>query len=94
MILKAMETEGHTLNIPLFSKGQNYNFWKQRMMTFFDGCHIDMWGHSLKWQLYPYQQRMSRDSMIFVEHRIEDKNQNMRKSIVLGDPKKCGTLLL
>ncbi|RDX93991.1 hypothetical protein CR513_23677, partial [Mucuna pruriens] len=39
-------------------KGQNYDYWKQRMMAFFDACHIDM----------------SRDSKIFVERRIEDKD--------------------
>ncbi|RDY06945.1 hypothetical protein CR513_09019, partial [Mucuna pruriens] len=61
-------------------KGQNYDYWKQRMMTFFDACHIDMWD--------------SRDFKIFVEQRIEDKNQNMRKSIVASCPKKCETLLL
>ncbi|RDY14805.1 hypothetical protein CR513_00057, partial [Mucuna pruriens] len=38
-----MEIEGHAMNKPPLFKGQNYNYWKQRMMTFFDVCHIDMW---------------------------------------------------
>ncbi|RDY01397.1 hypothetical protein CR513_15286, partial [Mucuna pruriens] len=43
MILKAMEIKGHVVNrLPLF-KGQNYDYWKQRMMAFFDASHIDMW---------------------------------------------------
>ncbi|RDY11392.1 hypothetical protein CR513_03948, partial [Mucuna pruriens] len=42
-ILKAMENNGHAMNRrPLF-KGQNYDYWKQRMMAFFDACHINMW---------------------------------------------------
>ncbi|RDX79512.1 hypothetical protein CR513_40062, partial [Mucuna pruriens] len=28
---------------PLF-KGQNYDYWKKRMISFFDASHIDMWG--------------------------------------------------
>ncbi|RDX80601.1 hypothetical protein CR513_38830, partial [Mucuna pruriens] len=41
-IILAMETEGHAPNKPPLFKGQNYDYWKQRMMTFFDACQIDM----------------------------------------------------
>ncbi|RDX93347.1 hypothetical protein CR513_24406, partial [Mucuna pruriens] len=38
-----MENEGHIVNkLPMF-KGQNYDYWKQRIMAFFDTSHIDMW---------------------------------------------------
>ncbi|RDY02203.1 hypothetical protein CR513_14364, partial [Mucuna pruriens] len=40
---KSYEIEGHTMNIPHMFKGQNYDYWKQRMMAFFDACHVDMW---------------------------------------------------
>ncbi|RDX64834.1 hypothetical protein CR513_56560, partial [Mucuna pruriens] len=42
-IPKAIKIEGQTMNKPPMFKGQNYDYWKQRMMTFFDSCHIDMW---------------------------------------------------
>ncbi|RDX84335.1 hypothetical protein CR513_34632, partial [Mucuna pruriens] len=38
-----MENEGHVINRPPLFKVQNYNYWKQRMVAFFDACHIDMW---------------------------------------------------
>ncbi|RDY11972.1 hypothetical protein CR513_03291, partial [Mucuna pruriens] len=41
--LESYGTEGHAVNIPLMFKGQNYDYWKQRMMAFFDACHINMW---------------------------------------------------
>ncbi|RDX96798.1 hypothetical protein CR513_20512, partial [Mucuna pruriens] len=43
MVLKVIEIEGHAMKKPPMFKGQNYDYWKQRMMTFFDACHIDMW---------------------------------------------------
>ncbi|RDX77110.1 hypothetical protein CR513_42814, partial [Mucuna pruriens] len=39
---KVMENEAHTVNIlPLF-KGQNYDYWKQKMIAFYDICHINI----------------------------------------------------
>ncbi|XP_020229882.1 uncharacterized protein LOC109811039 [Cajanus cajan] len=38
-----MENKGQAVNHPPLFKGTNYNYWKQRMITFFDACHIDMW---------------------------------------------------
>ncbi|RDY00273.1 hypothetical protein CR513_16562, partial [Mucuna pruriens] len=35
-ILKSMENERHVVNIPPLFKGQNYNYWKQRIIAFFD----------------------------------------------------------
>ncbi|RDX63054.1 hypothetical protein CR513_58559, partial [Mucuna pruriens] len=52
-----METKGHVVNKPLMFKGQNYDCWKQRMMTFFDTCHINM----------------SIDSKFFMERITKDK---------------------
>ncbi|RDX73859.1 hypothetical protein CR513_46472, partial [Mucuna pruriens] len=43
-----MENEGHAVNIPHMFKGQNYNYWKQRMIEFFDACHIDIWSRNFK----------------------------------------------
>ncbi|RDY05820.1 hypothetical protein CR513_10293, partial [Mucuna pruriens] len=39
-----MENKGCVVNGPLLFKGKNYDYCKKRMMTFFDACHIDMWG--------------------------------------------------
>ncbi|RDX64780.1 hypothetical protein CR513_56619, partial [Mucuna pruriens] len=38
-----MENKGHVVIRPPLFKGQNYDYWKQRMIEFFDACHIDMW---------------------------------------------------
>ncbi|RDX98148.1 hypothetical protein CR513_19000, partial [Mucuna pruriens] len=38
-----MENQGHAVNIPYLFKGQNYEYWKQRIIAFFDAYHIDTW---------------------------------------------------
>ncbi|RDY04592.1 hypothetical protein CR513_11685, partial [Mucuna pruriens] len=38
-----MESKGHRVNMFLSFKGQNYHYWKRRMIALFDACHIDMW---------------------------------------------------
>ncbi|RDX99450.1 hypothetical protein CR513_17501, partial [Mucuna pruriens] len=38
-----MENKRHVVNTPPLFKVQNYDYWKQRMIAFFDACHIDMW---------------------------------------------------
>ncbi|RDX80084.1 hypothetical protein CR513_39404, partial [Mucuna pruriens] len=43
MILKAIEIKGHAVHRPPLIKGPNNDHWKQRMIAFFDACHIDMW---------------------------------------------------
>ncbi|RDX73913.1 hypothetical protein CR513_46397, partial [Mucuna pruriens] len=42
-IQEAMENDRHVVNKPPLCKDQNYDYWKQRMMTFFYPCLIDMW---------------------------------------------------
>ncbi|RDX91273.1 hypothetical protein CR513_26767, partial [Mucuna pruriens] len=38
-----MENKEHAINRPPLFKEQNNDCWKQRMIVFFDTCHIDMW---------------------------------------------------
>ncbi|KAL2319300.1 hypothetical protein Fmac_028269 [Flemingia macrophylla] len=38
-----MENEGQAVNRPPLFRGTNYDYWKQRMIAFFDACHINMW---------------------------------------------------
>nr|KYP71914.1 hypothetical protein KK1_011194 [Cajanus cajan] len=38
-----MENKGQVVNHPPLFKGTKYDYWKQRMIAFFDACHIDMW---------------------------------------------------
>ncbi|RDY06488.1 hypothetical protein CR513_09517, partial [Mucuna pruriens] len=38
-----MKNKRHAINRPHLFKRQNYNYWKQRRITFFVVCHIDMW---------------------------------------------------
>lgn len=38
-----MENEGYIVNCPPLFKGEKINYWKQRMIAFFQSCHIDMW---------------------------------------------------
>ena len=39
-----MMEEGYVLNKPPMLKGANYNFWKEKMIAFFESTHINMWG--------------------------------------------------
>ena len=38
-----MENEGQAVNRPPLFKGNNYDYWKQRMIAFFNATHIDMY---------------------------------------------------
>lgn len=38
-----MENEGYAINHPPLFKGEKFNHWKQRMITFFELCHVDLW---------------------------------------------------
>nr|KYP69656.1 hypothetical protein KK1_008856 [Cajanus cajan] len=38
-----MENEGQAVNRPPLFRGTNYDYWRQRMIAFFDACHINMW---------------------------------------------------
>ena len=38
-----MENEGQAVNRPPLFKGVKYDYWKQRMIAFFESSHIDMW---------------------------------------------------
>ncbi|RDY04603.1 hypothetical protein CR513_11672, partial [Mucuna pruriens] len=66
-----METEGHIVNKPPMFKCKNYDYWKQRMMTFFYACHNDMWD-----VVENVIRIWSRDSKVFMERRTEEKTRN------------------
>ena len=38
-----MMEEGYVVNKPPLLKGENYDYWKERMIAFFESTHIDMW---------------------------------------------------
>ncbi|KAL2347310.1 hypothetical protein Fmac_001310 [Flemingia macrophylla] len=38
-----MKNEGQAVNCPPLFRGVNYDYWKQRIIAFYDACHIDMW---------------------------------------------------
>ena len=38
-----MENEGLATNRPPLFKGENYDYWKERMMAFLESMHVDMW---------------------------------------------------
>ena len=38
-----MENEGQAVNRPPLFNGNEYDYWKQRMITFFDAQNIDLW---------------------------------------------------
>ena len=35
--------EGFALNKPPMFKGANYEYWKERIIAFFESAHINMW---------------------------------------------------
>ena len=38
-----MENEGYAINRPPLFKGEKFDYWKQRMIGFFESSHFDMW---------------------------------------------------
>lgn len=37
-----MENEGYVVNLPPLFKGEKFDYWKYRMITFFEFRHIDI----------------------------------------------------
>ena len=38
-----MMEEGFVVNKPPMFKGANYDYWKERMIAFFESTHVDKW---------------------------------------------------
>nr|KYP35862.1 hypothetical protein KK1_043068 [Cajanus cajan] len=51
-----MENEGQAVNRPPLFRGTKYEYWKQRMIAFFDACPIDMWDVVEQGNYFPLDQ--------------------------------------
>jgi len=49
-----MENEGQVVNRPPLFKGVIYDYWKQRMIAFFESYHIGMLDMVENWDHIPY----------------------------------------
>ncbi|RDY08299.1 hypothetical protein CR513_07490, partial [Mucuna pruriens] len=87
-ILEVMKNEGHIVNIPPQFKGQNYDYWKQRIMTFFDACHKHV-ECCRKWKLHSIDKDRAE-----IPTPLWNEEQKKRKFIAVSCAKKYGTQLV
>ncbi|RDY00540.1 hypothetical protein CR513_16270, partial [Mucuna pruriens] len=67
---------------------EKYDYWKQRMIAFFDSCYIDVWDMVKNGNYIPIKKMEYR----FQDHHgIKNKNKSTKKFIAVNFQKKCET---